>query len=103
MNMFNFFKAKKLKPTVAGLQRVDAVDESSNGHTQTPDSCKRLGYQVGYNKALDFYEKHGIIPEKDLNSIKINHWSKCIEAGKLVGHNQAVYDLIQQEERHISV
>jgi hypothetical protein len=97
MNMFNFFKVKKLKPTVAGLQRVDEFDESSNDHTQTPDSCKRFGYQVGYNKALDFYEQHGMIPEPNKSVVALTHWKKFIEFGKVEGHNKAVADLIQKE------
>lgn len=65
MNIFKFFKSNPPE-LVAGLSRITQFDESSNRHTETPDGCKAFGFQLGYNNALDFYKKHGMIPEPSM-------------------------------------
>jgi len=96
MNIFKLFKSKPHE-LVAGLSRITQFDESSNCHTETPDSCKAFGFQLGYNNALDFYKEHGMIPEPSANVVSLTHWQKYIEFGKVEGHNKAVADLIQKE------
>ena len=100
MNIFSLFNHKSQAPKVIGLNRISKFNESSS-HMQSPDDCKQFGYQLGYNMVLDFYQAHSIIPEPDLRHITLNHWSKYIAQGKIDGHNQAVKDLIQQEENHL--
>jgi hypothetical protein len=97
MSILSFFKSKPT-PTVAGLHRITQFDESSKSHVQTPQGCKAFGFQVGYNKALDFYLQHGMIPEPNLSIIKLTHWTKYIEFGQVEGYNQAVRDLFNQEK-----
>lgn len=96
MNIFKLFKSKPHE-LVAGLSRITQFDESSNRHTETPESCKAFGFQLGYNSALDFYKKHGMIPELNYNIVILDHWQKFIEFGKVEGHNQAVKDLKHKE------
>lgn len=102
MNIFSFFKAKPQVSKVAGLSRIDQFDESSRS-MKCPDESKQFGYQLGYNMALDFYKAHGMIPEPDVRLIRLDHWSKYIEFGKVEGYNQAIKDLIQQEKKHLSI
>lgn len=96
MNIFKLFKSKTPE-LVAGLSRITQFDESSNRHTETPESCKAFGFQLGYNKALDFYKEHGIIPEPSASIVSLTHWKKYIEFGKVEGHNKAIADLVQKE------
>lgn len=96
MNIFKCFKAKPV-PTVAGLYRITEFCADDHSHVATPEGCKRFGFQLGYNKALDFYQQHGMIPEPNNSVVALTHWKKFIEFGKVEGHNKAVADLIQKE------
>lgn len=98
MNIFKYFKSKPV-PTVADLRRITefCVDDYVHVHMATPEGCKRFGFQLGYNEALDFYQKHGMIPEPNKSVVALNHWKKFVAFGKVEGHNKAVADLIQKE------
>jgi len=96
MNIFTGFKSKPM-PTVAGLHRITEFFDAGHSHVATPEGCKQFGFQLGYNEALDFYQKHGMIPEPNKSVVALNHWKKFVAFGKVEGHNKAVADLIQKE------